>query len=150
MPDVLLEKLSKWIHAIPIEDYFECARARPPGLGKDPRFLQLQLDMRALVPIPGSDWVHDIDVLIEPGETNHQGQRRHSHTEWTSIFYVEPADVPTYLVKGVEVWRIEPEPGDVLIIPPDIEHWVGKHDSDKTRLSFAMLVKEPGRESKYS
>lgn len=144
-----VEKLTKWIHSIPIEDYFEVARARPPGLGKDPRFLQLQREMRALVPVEGLTWVHDIDVLIEPGQTQHQGQRRHSHVEWTSIFYVDPAGIFTHLELPEGEVAMDLEPGDVLVIPPGVEHWVAPHHGDRPRLSFAMLVKEPGVPSKY-
>ena len=145
----MLEKRPKWIAAIPAEAYFEAARTPPHGLGKDPQFLELQLEMRSLVPVPGDTWVHDIEVLIEPGDDRHQGQRRHAHPEWTAIFYVQTAGVPTFVVEDHQTWKIEPEPGDILIIPPNVDHWVDKHGGNEPRLSFAMLVQVPGQGSKY-
>ena len=152
MRDIELKKLSKWILAIPIDDYFEVARARPPGLGKNPLFRDLQLDMREQVPVPGNDWVHDIDVLIGPHQHDHQGQRWHKHDEWTAIFYVTVGNppVPIRIRDEVEEWSIEPQPGDCLILPPDTEHRVANSRSPDARLSFAMLVQAPGRKSKYA
>lgn len=145
-----IEDLSLFLNEIPAVEFFECARTRPPGLGKDPKFLELQKAMRALVPVPGDKWVHDIEVLIDPGSRWHQGQRVHSHPEWTAIFYVDPAGVSTWIrSEGVDV-AVTPDPGDCLIIPPDMEHWVAPHFGDRPRLSFAMLVQIPGRGSKYT
>ena len=152
MPEIILEKLTRWIHEIPLEVFFEAARSRPPGLGKNPIFLGLQKDMRALVPVDGSTWVHDIDVLIEPHQTTHQGQQWHAHPEWTAIFYVSPGEpvVPLRIRSRDEVTEIIPEPGDCVIMPPDLEHKVADSHSDVIRLSFAMLVQVPGRESRYA
>lgn len=152
MEGLTITKLKKWILSIPIDDYFEVARARPPGLGKAPEFLGLQRDMRELVPVPGNTWVHDIDVLIEPHQTNHQGQQWHAHQEWTAIFYVDPGDppVPIRIRNRAEVDEITPEPGDCLVMPPGVEHKVADSHSDTPRLSFAMLVLAPGGESKYA
>lgn len=149
--EIILEKMPEWIHALTPEAFFEVARARPPGLGKDPKFLDLQRAMRAMVPVPGDTWVHDIDVLIEPHQGNHQGQRWHDHPEWTCIYYVDPGDpaVPIRIRTEVEIIEITPEAGDCLVMPPDLEHRVANSDSTIPRLSFAMLVPVPGRRSKY-
>lgn len=152
MRDIMLEKLTRWIHSIPIESYFDVARARPHGLAKNPTFLGLQLDMRKLIPVPGSSWVHDIEVLIEPHQRNHQGQRWHSHPEWTAIFYAAVGDPPVPIRIRDEVSELEvtPQPGDCLVLPPDVEHRVADSHSEEPRLSFAMLVQVPGRETRFA
>ena len=152
MTEVILEKLTKWIKQIPIDEYFAVARARPPGLGKNEKFKELQQDMRRLIPLEGADWVHDIDVLIEPHQDNHQGQRWHEHDEWTAIFYVDPGDpvVPIRIRDAVTETEIRPEPGDCVVLPPNTEHKVASSRSDRPRLSFAMLVRVPGRPCRFA
>ena len=152
MRDIRIEKLTKWIYSIPIGDYFETARTRPHGLGKNPLFRDLQIDMRAQVPIPGADWVHDIEVLIEPHQSNHQGQQWHAHDEWTAIFYVAVGDppVPIRIRDDFSEMEITPFPGDCVVLPPGTEHRVADSHSDKPRLSFAMLVQVLGQESKFA
>ena len=152
MRDITVKKMKKWLRSIPIGDYFEAAATRPPGLGKNPLFRDLQLDMRELVPVPGRDWVHDTEVLIHPHQSNHQGQRWHAHSEWTAIFYVAVGDppVPIRMRDEVSEWEITPWPGDCLVLPPSVEHRVADSHSDEPRLSFAMLVQVPGQESKYA
>lgn len=148
MDDVTIIK-TDWADRIPIELFLEVASTTPHGLGKDPRFADLQQDMRAAVPVPGDDWVHDIEVLIEPDSGVHQAYRRHSHTEWTSLFYADPAGTPTHVVANGREARIQPDPGDIVVIPPNLDHWVANHRGDRPRLSFAMLVQVPGVPSRF-
>ena len=146
----VIHQLPQWIENVPIEDYMDCARRRPPGLFKDWRFHPLLEDMRALVPVPGDEWVKDIDVLVAPGQGDHQGQVQHAHDEWTAIFYVQPAGVPIVLKDENEVVRITPDPGDVIVLAPFVEHGVAPNNSDQFRLSFAMLVEDPDIPSKFA
>lgn len=152
MDNIRLEKLARWIEEIPGEAFLEAATTRPPGLAKDFRFSELQSEIRALIPVPGDEWVHDIDVLIQPGQSNHQGQRWHSHSEWTAIYYVAVGDpvVPLRVRDQRAELEISPVPGDCVILPPNTEHRVANSRSDTYRLSFAMLVPPPGEVSKYA
>jgi quercetin dioxygenase-like cupin family protein len=131
--------LRHWVDRYPFGDYLQTARTRPLGLAKNPKFLPLLSEIRSLVPVPGHSWVKDIDVLIEPGQKNHQGQTEHAHPEWTAVFYVNPADIP--IVVDGEI--ITPEAGDLIIMAPDLPHYVANNTSDEIRLSFAMLVDDP-------
>ena len=151
MTDIKIADLSEWIQEFGPSAFFDAAETRPPGLGKDDRFRGLQKAMRDLVPVPGDTWVHDIDVLVKPHQADHQGQRWHSHPEWTAIYYVAIGSPPVPLeamINDREV-TVTPEPGDCIIIPPNVEHRVAASRSREYRLSFAMLVKDPGGKSKY-
>lgn len=152
MDGFTIHRLPQWIENVPLHEFLDCARRRPPGLRKDWKFLPLLDEMRSHVPINGNDYVKDIDVLIEPGQKNHQGQVPHAHAEWTAIFYVDPGDPPVpILIEGKNsVFRVEPEPGDLIILEPGVEHWVAPSMSDRPRLSFAMLVEDPETPSKFA
>lgn len=148
---LLRSNLSKWIHEIPVEAFFECAKTRPHGLGKDDRFEGLQADMRSAIPVPGREWVHDIEVLIDPAQTNHQGQAWHAHSEWTAVFYVAPGTpaVPIEVNLDGKVDSIYPYPGDCVIMAPGVQHRVAPSKSTTPRLSFAMLVQVPGVSTRF-
>jgi signal peptidase I len=105
-------------------------------------------EIRALVPVAGDTWVKDIDVTIEPGRTNHQGQQLHLHDEWTAVFYVNPTSPIEVHEDGG--YLVYPEPGDVVIMPPRIQHRATANKSDEYRLSFAMLVEDSRIPSKFS
>ena len=146
--DYAICKLPHWVRDYSFDEYLEVARARPPGLGKDPKFQPLLHEIRALFPVDGDTWVKDIDVTIEPGQSNHQGQVRHAHDEWTAVFYVQPACPIGIKVDGQDV-LVQPYPGDVVIMAPGVEHWVEPNKSQDIRLSFAMLVEDPDTPSKF-
>lgn len=112
---------------------------------KNPDLRPLLHEIRAEVPISGDDWVKDIEVLVEPGQRNHQGQVSHAHDEWTAVFYVDPAGVPIY----INDLAYYPNPGDVVVMPPLVVHRVAENNTDKPRLSFAMLVEDPDIPSKF-
>lgn len=145
-----IHDLSHWLDEISAETFFEAAETRPHGLGKNPIFSELQSEIRALVPVPGTDWCHDIEVHIRPHQRDHQGQRWHSHVEWTAIFYVAVGSpvVPILVRDETCDVLIEPSPGDCVVLSPGTEHRVDDSNSDIERLSFAMLVDIGG--SKYS
>jgi quercetin dioxygenase-like cupin family protein len=138
--------LRHWVDAFTFDEFLQTARTRPLGLGSNPELGPLLDEMRSLVPVPGDTWVKDIDVTIVPHETNHQGQVEHAHSEWTAVFYVQPADVPII----VEGEAITPQPGDLIIMAPGVSHRVAPNKTDEIRLSFAMLVKDPGIPSKLT
>jgi quercetin dioxygenase-like cupin family protein len=147
MPDqYVICDLRHWVENHPFEEYLQTAKKRPLGLAKNPYFRPLLAEMRALVPVPGKTWVKDIDVTIEPGQTNHQGQVEHSHPEWTAVFYVNPADVP--IIVGGEC--VTPQPGELIVMAPGVSHHVADNQTDQVRLSFAMLVEDPGIPSKFT
>ena len=86
--------------------------------------------------------MHEIDVTIEPGQSDHQGQRRHAHDEWTAVFYVQPSSQVGLETEGRDL-LLQPDPGDVILMPPGVVHWVEPNKSQEVRLSFAMLVEDP-------
>lgn len=134
-----IHDLSHWLEIYTAADFMQTAKDRPLGLKSNPDFHPLLREIRALVPVPGDTWIKDIDVTIEPGRSSHQGQVMHHHDEWTAIFYVIPSS-PIEIVEVGEIYEILPAPGDVVVIPPGIEHRATANKSDKHRLSFAMLV----------
>jgi len=116
-----------------------------------PEMIPLAREMRGLIPVDGDDWVKLITVAIEPGQTNHQGQNPHSHEEWTAVYYHDLGDpaVPIYVEAERSVDEIVPAPGDVIVIPPGVRHWVAPSRSARRRVSVAMLVEAPGTRSKF-
>lgn len=146
--DTQIHSLKEWTDEYGLEEFLETANARPLGLKSNPDFHPLLREIRALVPVDGDDWVKDIDVTIEPGRSNHQGQHLHHHNEWTAVFYVSPSS-PIEVIEGGDQYLIQPEPGDVVVMPPGIEHRATANKSDEVRLSFAMLV-EGSIASKFS
>lgn len=107
--------------------------------------LPLMQQMRALVPVEGSDWAKAITVAVAPYQNDHQGQQLHAHAEWTAVYYHAPAGVPI-IVDGDEVL---PMPGDVVVMPPGTQHQVAPNHQNRLRVSFAMLVPEAGAHSKF-
>ena len=134
-----IHSLAHWIEAHTVDEYLETARERPLGLKSNPDFHPLLREIRGLVPVAGDTWVKDIDVTLEPGPSNHQGQQTHSHSQWTAVFYVIPSS-PIEVIEGGDQYLIQPAPGDVVIMPPGIEHRATANKSGSVRLSFAMLV----------
>lgn len=117
------------------EFFLACARTAPWGLGKWDEFTDLLDTMRSHIPVPGKrDWIKDIHVLLKQGEC----RLPHQHREWTAIFYVDPGDPVCAIV--VEGERLEPKPGDLIVLEPETMHEVEKSKSEQTRISFAMLV----------
>ena len=131
--------LSHWTDKFSFDEFLACAETRPLGLKSEPEFHPLLKEIRALVPVPGDEYSKDIDVLIKPHQNNHQGQALHKHWQHTAIFYVNPSSAIAVIENGVER-RIWPHRGEVVILPPDTEHYACPNDSDDIRLSFAMLV----------
>lgn len=121
---------------IPGDRYLECAKTAPWGLGKWPEFGELQKAMRACIPVPGTKWKKDVHVLIEEGEEI----RPHAHAdEWTAIFYVDPGYPRVAIIIDPD-GRIEPKAGQLFVLRPGVVHAVEKSKSERTRISFAMLV----------
>ena len=96
----------------------------------------IQRTVRGLVPVPGSHWEHWVHVVIACGES----RSRHSHPEWTAIYYEQPGDPPAAVV--VDGQRIEPEHGMVVVLPPGTVHYVERSQSSTPRVSYAMLVND--------
>ena len=128
--------LSDWME-IPRARYMDCAKRAPWGLGKWDEFKPLLKSMRECVPVPGDDWVKDIHVLVEQGT----GIAEHKHDEWTAIFYVDPGDPPCAIL--IEGERVIPEAGQLFVLLPGVMHAVEISHSERTRISFAMLVEQP-------
>jgi quercetin dioxygenase-like cupin family protein len=121
-------------------EYETCARTAPWGLGKWPEFTELLDAMRECIPVKGKkDWIKDIHVIVEKGDEI----KPHAHVgEWTAIFYVDPGDPPCAII--VDGTRIVPKPGDCIVLSPGMTHAVEKSKSERTRISFAMLVEAGG------
>lgn len=131
-----VHELPKWTE-IPRAVYLDCAKTPPWGLGKEPRFEPLLDEIRACIPVEGSrDWTKDIHVLVQKDDSISE----HAHSEWTAIYYVDPGNPVCAIV--IEGERVEPEPGQVIVLSPNTVHEVEKSKYESERISFAMLVEE--------
>ena len=120
-------------HLVDPDKWTWCARTKPWGLGKDLELSRIRDQMQALVPVD-APVTKDIQVIVKQG----YGVAKHQHKEWTALLYVDPGDPVVALVASGQ--RIEPGPGDVVVLPPFTDHQVERSKSPRDRLSFAILV----------
>ena len=132
-----IHKLDYWEY-VTRDEFLACAQKAPWGLGKWEIFKPLLNDIRACIPVDGTDdWTKDIHVIVEEGKRIPE----HKHAEWTAIFYVDVGDPPCAIL--IEDERVIPKPGDVVVLRPDTRHEVEISKSERERISFAMLVEVP-------
>jgi len=92
--------------------------------------------MRSKIPIDGIGWARGFRLILHPGAQS----REHTHTGWVGLYYIDAADTP--LVVG-DV-KLFPAPGSIVIIPPETMHHVPQNVSDRVRMTYHIMVTEPG------
>jgi hypothetical protein len=142
-----MEERSMIIEAAPFAGMVGRIETIPPELfeplGKWPtvdikgQFLEFAAELRAFVPVPGTDYEYLYQVLV-PFEDE---RKEHGHSWWVALCYVDLGDPPVAVI--VEGERIVPTMGDVVVLPPVTKHAVEPSQSERMRLSVAMLVKGP-------
>jgi quercetin dioxygenase-like cupin family protein len=111
---------------------FSLAARNGKNLSANPDAEDFLKELRAFVPKPGNDWVKAVSVVVSPGKEI----KRHHHPEWTVLYYLDPCDTPLFTEEGPHYAKS----GEVVVMPPNMKHWVPENKSDRNRISLAMLV----------
>jgi len=90
--------------------------------------------LRQFCPKPGNDRKKVVIMQVKTGRQI----RPHTHPEWTLLYYLEPANTPIIINDKPYI----PKSGELIVLEPDVLHSVAKNESDKKRISFAMLVEK--------
>ena len=89
---------------------------------------------RAMADFAGrSGWTFVFTVVFDPGKQ----VTEHAHVEDVVLYYPDGALETPILVENEPVY---PEPGEMILVPKNTKHSVPINETDKRRLSIAMMV----------
>ncbi len=94
------------------------------------------LSLRKAIPVEGEDWTYLWRLCVMPGSMVDP----HTHHGWTAVCHVPPSEgePPIELLVDGEV--LYPDPWEVIVIPPNVEHAVNTNLGKLARLSFALTM----------
>lgn len=94
--------------------------------------------LRKKIPLEGSNWTYLWKLTVRPGSRVDP----HTHSGWTACVHIPVSmqDPPIELVVGEEI--IRPEPWQIIVIPPNVEHLVPEWLGESDRHTFALTVNE--------
>ncbi len=90
--------------------------------------------LRPHIPVEGDDWTYLWHLTVQPGSNAFP----HSHNGWTACYYEDVGDPPCAIILNGE--RIVPKNGDIIVVPPGVEHSVETNEGERPRLSHALTL----------
>lgn len=121
----------------PARDYYDWL-VQSKEIGDHPELGHVVPAMRELLPAGGK--VRESRKLLLKGKS----VPGHKHEEWVALFYVDPGDPPLPVI--IEGESVQPEAGQVVVIPPGVWHHTENYQGSRPRILTAVMVDLRGTE----